>query len=112
MIKIKNDAELEGMRSAGRITAQVRDAVGKKVAPGVTTGELDAYAAELIRDLGGESAFLGYRGFPGHICSSVNDEIVHVAEPGRYQSGSHCGLLDSGPAHAPLTGILLRQNQR
>ena len=47
------------------------------MAPGLTTGDLDAYAAELIHELGGESAFLGYRGFPGHICSSVNDEIVH-----------------------------------
>jgi methionyl aminopeptidase len=77
MIKIKNDEELEGMRAAGRVTAQVRDAVRQKVAPGLTTGDLDVFAAQLISDLGGESAFLGYRGFPGHICSSVNDEIVH-----------------------------------
>lgn len=77
MIKIKNEFELEQMRNAGRVTATVRDAVRDQVAPGVTTGELDEFAAKKIKELGGRSAFLGYRGFPGHICASVNDEIVH-----------------------------------
>lgn len=77
MIKIKTPEELDGMRRSGRVAATVRDAVAKAIRPGATTAELDDYARELIAQLGGKSAFLGYRGFPGHICSSVNDEVVH-----------------------------------
>lgn len=88
MIKIKDAAELEGMRAAGRVAATVREAVRRKIAPGVTTADLDAYAVELITKLGGKSAFIGYRGFPGHICASVNDEIVHgIPGPRRIEMG-------------------------
>jgi methionyl aminopeptidase len=77
MIKIKTQAELERMRGSCRIAATVRDAVAKVIRPGVTTLELDEYARELIEKLGAKSAFYGYRGFPGNICVSVNDEVVH-----------------------------------
>ncbi len=77
MIKIKSTAELERMRASCQMAATVRDRVAKAIKPGVTTQELDEYARDLIADLGGRSAFLGYRGFPGHICVSVNDEVVH-----------------------------------
>lgn len=77
MIKIKSTAELERMRASCRMAATLRDKVAKAIKPGVTTLELDDYARELIADMGGRSAFLGYRGFPGHICVSVNDEVVH-----------------------------------
>jgi methionyl aminopeptidase len=77
MIILKNEAELEGMRASGQVTARVRDAIAKAVSPGVTTKELSDYAGELIKKSGGESAFLGYRGFPGQICVSVNEEVVH-----------------------------------
>jgi methionyl aminopeptidase len=63
------------------------------VAPGVTTGELDAWAGELIRSLGARSAFLGYRGFPGYVCVSVNDEVVHgVPGPRRIRMGDIVSL--------------------
>jgi methionyl aminopeptidase len=77
MIIVKSAADLEGMRESGRVAAMVRDAVGKSIAPGVTTGDLADLAGDLIRKAGGESAFFGYRGFPGQICVSVNDEVVH-----------------------------------
>ncbi len=77
MIKIKSTAELDRMRVSCRMAATVRDAVAKAIKPGVTTLELDEYAQELIAKMGAKSAFYGYRGFPGHICVSVNDEVVH-----------------------------------
>lgn len=77
MIAIRTDSDLAAMRASGRVAAQVRDAVAAKVSPGVTTLELSDYAAELIKNLGGESAFLGYRGYPGVICVSVNETVVH-----------------------------------
>lgn len=77
MIIIKNPDELERMRVSGRIAAEVRDRVARKIAPGVTTGDLGDYAGQLIKENSAESAFLGYRGYPGQICVSVNDEVVH-----------------------------------
>jgi methionyl aminopeptidase len=77
MIILKTPDELERMRISGRMAAQVRDELARVVRPGVTTGELDDYARELMAKLGGRSAFFGYRGFPGHICASVNEVVVH-----------------------------------
>jgi methionyl aminopeptidase len=77
VITIKSPAELDAMRRSGRMAARVLADVGARVAPGVTTAELAAYAGERIRALGGQSAFLGYRGYPAEICVSVNDTVVH-----------------------------------
>jgi len=77
MIIRKSPEQLARMRQSCRIAASVRDKVAGKVGPGVTTGELAEYAGELIREAGAESAFLGYRGYPGLICTSVNAEVVH-----------------------------------
>jgi len=65
------------MREAGRITARALRLVGEAVVPGVTTAELDAIAEEAIRSAGAVPAFKGYHGFPGTICSSINDQVVH-----------------------------------
>ncbi len=70
------------MRISARKTATILHRVAAKVAPGVTTRELDEYAAELARKEEGVCAFYGYHGFSGHICSSVNEEVVHGV-PGR-----------------------------
>lgn len=77
MIPIKSPADLDRMRRSNRIAASVRDRIAAETRPGVTTGDLDALAAELIREYGARSAFKGYRGYPGHICASVNEEVVH-----------------------------------
>jgi methionyl aminopeptidase len=73
----KSPSELATMREAGRITARALRLVGEAVAPGVTTGELDAIAEEVIRSAGARPAFKGYHGFPGTICSSINEQVVH-----------------------------------
>ncbi len=77
MIPIKTAREIDMMRLAGRLAGQILDQIADFVRPGVTTGEVDQYAAQLFREAGCKSAFLGYKGFPGHICISVNEEIIH-----------------------------------
>lgn len=65
------------MRKAGSIASSILQALAREVAPGRSTGEIDRLAAELMREHDCKSAFLGYRGFPGHICISINEEVVH-----------------------------------
>lgn len=77
MIIVKTADEVERMRASGQVAAQVRDALVRAVVPGVSTMDLDNLARDLIAKAGGRSAFLGYRGFPGHICTSVNEVVVH-----------------------------------
>lgn len=77
MIIRKSPAEIELMREAGRITARALRLVGEAVAPGVTTAQLDSIAETCIRDAGAVPAFKGYHGFPGTICASSNEQVVH-----------------------------------
>jgi len=77
MIPIKNAREIEMMREACRVASQVLERVTTLVRPGITTGEVDAAAGDLIVEAGCTSAFKGYRGFPGNICISLNEEVVH-----------------------------------
>ncbi|MCX6968928.1 MAG: type I methionyl aminopeptidase [Verrucomicrobia bacterium] len=77
MIPIKRPHEIEKMRLAGESAAQILNELATLVAPGVTTGEIDHAASQLMSDAGVRSAFLGYRKFPGHICISLNEEVVH-----------------------------------
>jgi methionyl aminopeptidase len=77
MIVLKSRREIELMRQAGRLAAQVLDRLEAAVRPGTRTRELDALAEEFIRGAGAVPAFKGYRGFPASICVSVNDEVVH-----------------------------------
>jgi methionyl aminopeptidase len=65
------------MRTAGTIASTILQALAKEVAPGRSTREIDLLAADLMRQHGCRSAFFGYRGFPGHICISINEEVVH-----------------------------------
>ncbi len=88
MIDLDSPSEVAGMRAAGRAAARVLAELRARVAPGVTTGELDAAAGELMRLHGCESACLGYAvgrlTYPGRICISVNDEVVHgIGRPDR-----------------------------
>jgi len=76
-IPIKTPAEIDKMRAAGRAAAIVLERLAKLVAPGMTTGEIDRKAGEYMAELGGRSAFLGYRKFPGQTCISINEEVVH-----------------------------------
>ncbi|WP_026912958.1 type I methionyl aminopeptidase [Patulibacter minatonensis] len=75
--RLKAPHEVDAMAASGAILAGVLDALAAAVAVGVTTSDLDALARELIRAAGGTPSFLGYRGFPGAICASPNDLVVH-----------------------------------
>lgn len=73
----KTPAEIEAMKEAGRLSAAVLREVGARCVPGVSTLELDEFAEDYIRSHGGIPTFKGYGGFPGTICASVNEQIVH-----------------------------------
>jgi methionyl aminopeptidase len=77
MIILKSERDIEAMRVSGGLAAEVLDLVGSWIKPGVTTREIDSYAAALIKERGARSAFLGYRKYPGNLCISVNDQVVH-----------------------------------
>jgi methionyl aminopeptidase len=76
-IELKDPAEIEAMRAAGAVVAAALAAVADLAKPGVSTAELDALAEQVIRDAGAVPSFKGYHGFPGSICASVNEQIVH-----------------------------------
>jgi methionyl aminopeptidase len=77
MIIKKSPAEIDKMARAGEILVRTMDLLAGKIRPGVTTGELDRAAERFIRSQGATPAFKGYRGFPGSICTSPNDMVVH-----------------------------------
>ena len=77
MITLKSPREIEAMRKAGRITAQARALAGTMIVPGVTTLEIDKAVRRFIESQGAKPSFLGYGGFPGSACISVNDEVIH-----------------------------------
>jgi methionyl aminopeptidase len=104
MIIIKTPDDLAHMRVSGQMAAEVLDAVARKVGPGVTTGELNVFAAELIGRWGGKSAFFGYRGYPGHICVSVNDEVVHGIPGSRRIQIGDVVSLDVGVVYDGFVG--------
>lgn len=77
MIKIKTEEEIELLRENALIVSKTLAEVGRHIAPGVTTLELDKIAEQFIRDHGAEPGFLGYGGFPYTLCMSVNETVVH-----------------------------------
>jgi methionyl aminopeptidase len=93
MIPIKTCQDIDRMKRAGRVLAQVMQAIAGFVKTGVTTGEIDAKAAEAIAALKVRSAFKNYRGYPAHICVSVNEEVVHgIPGPRRLREGDIVSL--------------------
>jgi methionyl aminopeptidase len=83
VIVCRSAAELEQMREAGRLVGEVLTELAATVAPGVSTGDLDALAEKRIRQAGATPAFKGYHGYPATICASVNDEVIHGIPSGR-----------------------------
>jgi methionyl aminopeptidase len=77
VIVCKSPAEIERMRAANALVAEVLAELARIVAPGVTTLDLDAAAETLVRAGGAEPAFKGYRGYPSTLCASVNEQVVH-----------------------------------
>ncbi len=77
MIVCRSRAEIERIRVANQLVADVLARLEAAVAPGVSTADLDHLAEQLVRDGGAEPAFKGYRGYPATLCASVNEEVVH-----------------------------------
>jgi methionyl aminopeptidase len=77
MITLRSKAEIEKIEAACRIVADTLEFLETNIMPGITTLELDNLAAEYIKGRGAVSAFKGYKGFPAHICTSVNETVVH-----------------------------------
>ncbi len=96
MIPVKTPLELDAMRRVNRMTACVRDQLASMVRPGLRTLELGLAAEKLFRDLNANSAFYGYHGFPGQICVSVNDEVVHGIPGSRVIREGDIVSIDTG----------------
>ncbi len=77
MVYLKSPSEIEKMRKAGAVVAQVLIEIEELVKPGATTADLDLFAQTRTKELGAKPAFKGYHGFPGTLCVSVNEEVVH-----------------------------------
>jgi methionyl aminopeptidase len=100
-VEIKTPAQIQLMRGAGLVVARTLETLREAVRPGVTTLELDAIAERSIREAGAVPSFLGYHGYPGSICTSVNDEVVHGIPGGRLlvdgdQVSIDCGAILAG----------------
>lgn len=104
MINIRSAREIEFMRAAGEITAEALIKVGEAVRPGVTTKELDTIARKFIEGKGASPSFLGYHGYPGSICASVNDEVVHGIPGSRMLKEGDIVSIDLGAKYKGYHG--------
>jgi methionyl aminopeptidase len=100
VIVCRSSVELERMSKAGRLVAEVLTQLSSRIAPGVSTAELDDLAEQLIADAGGTPAFKGYHGYPATICASINEEVIHGIPSGRR-------MLDEGDIVSIDVGVSL-----
>ena len=121
MIILKSKAEIELMREAGKIVADTHEVIREAIVPGITTRELDIIAEENIRKYNAVPSFKGYGGFPGSICASINNKVVHgipgneivkegdiiSIDIGAYYKGYHG---DSAKTHG--VGLISEENRR
>jgi methionyl aminopeptidase len=108
MIILKSERDLEAMRPACVVASTVLDEVSAFIQPGVTTKQVDDFAAARIKQLGAKSAFLGYRKYPCQICISVNDQVVHgLAGPRQLRFGDIVSL-DIGVVYNGFIGDTAR----
>jgi methionyl aminopeptidase len=95
-IQLKTPEQIAGMRRAGLVVGETLELLRSSARAGITTGELDAIAEENIRTSGATPSFKGYHGFPGSICASVNDEVVHGIPGGRTLADGDVVSIDCG----------------
>lgn len=111
-IEYKSDAEIVKMRKAGLIVADIHAALRGAVAAGKTTADMDRVALEVLTKHGVKSNFYGYHGYPGQICTSVNEVIVHgipgdrVLEPGDIVSFDCGAVVDGWHGDACITVVV------
>jgi methionyl aminopeptidase len=104
MITRKNLSDLDKMREAGLIVARTLRTLRQMVEPGITTKELNAFAESNIRAAGAVPTFLGYRGFNGSICTSINDEVVHGIPSQRRLKDGDILKIDCGATFQGFVG--------
>lgn len=103
-VKPKSAAALTAMRESGRLAAIVLAEVAAAVAPGVATSDLDDLAVRRIHELGAESAFLNYHGFPKSICVSLNEEVIHGIPSARRIVAGDVVSIDVGVRYRGFCG--------
>jgi len=108
MIILKSERDLEAMRPACIVARAVLDEVSDFIQPGVTTKEIDLYAASRIKFYGAKSAFLGYRKYPCNICISVNEQVVHGLASDRRVEFGDLVSLDIGVIYNGFIGDTAR----
>lgn len=96
MITIKNQDSIQKMKDAGYIVAKVLNSLKKMIEPGISLIELDNYAEKLIRNMGAIPSFKGYGGFPGSICTSVDEEVIHGIPSKRKLKEGEMISIDAG----------------
>jgi methionyl aminopeptidase len=104
MIILKSERDLEAMRPACQLAARVLDEVVAFIEPGMTTQQIDDYAASRIQAYGARSAFLGYRKYPCQICISVNEQVVHGLAGDRHVQFGDIVSLDVGVVYGGFIG--------
>jgi methionyl aminopeptidase len=95
-IQIKSPDQIDAMRRAGIVVGETLELLRASARAGMTTGELDEIAEDHIRSRGATPSFLGYHGFPGTICTSVNDEVVHGIPGDRVLADGDVVSIDCG----------------
>ncbi len=104
MIDLKREEEIELLRENAILVSKTLAEVSRHIAPGVTTKELDAIAEEYIRSYGATPGFLGYGGFPGTLCVSVNEEVVHGIPSNRVLKEGDIISVDCGTIYKGFYG--------
>ena len=101
----KSPREIQIMREAGRIVARVHQAFRQAIRPGISTWDLDELAAGIIHSHNAKSSFLGYRGYPANICTSINEELVHgIPDQSRVLQEGDIISIDVGVYHRGFVG--------
>ena len=96
-IALRRGAEIDGLREAGQTAALVLQKTIALIRPGISTAEVDTAAAQFMADAGCRSAFLNYKGYPGQICISLNEEVVHgIGRPRRIIQNGDVVKIDVG----------------
>ncbi len=121
MTRLKNEKEIAGIRTSGRLLAQTLEELRKMVAEGISTRELDSFARSWIESHGGRPAFLGYMNYPASLCISLNNEVIHgIPGPRRLAAGDLVSIdlgvdLNGYFSDAAITvgvGVASRQRER
>ena len=105
MIQVKNSVQLNAMKEAGRITGETLLKARELVRPGLSTKELDDAIRAYIEKCGAKPSFLGYHGFPGSACISINDEVIHgIPSSSRILKNGDIVKIDVGATYKGFTG--------